>query len=59
LRRPFILLRALSWCAGAWIDYTAPGRTSDNRDTLLKIGEYLQPDVLRELFAEWLMNVER
>jgi hypothetical protein len=31
-----------------------PGRAIDNRDTLLKIEEYLRPDVLRELFGEWL-----
>jgi hypothetical protein len=54
LRRPFILLRALSWCAGAWVEYTGEGRAIDNRDTLAKIEEYLRPDELRELFGEWL-----
>ena len=54
LRRPFILLRALSWCAGTWVDYTGPGRAIANHDTLLKIEEYLQPDELAALFPEWL-----
>ncbi len=54
LRRPFILLRALSWCASAWVEYTGPGRAIDNQDTLRKIEEYLQPPELAALFAEWL-----
>jgi thiamine kinase-like enzyme len=54
LRRPFILLRALSWCAGAWVEYTGPGRMIDNQDTLRKIEEYLVPDELASLFPEWL-----
>jgi len=54
IRRPFILMRALGWCAGAWVDYTGPGRAINNNDTLLKIEEYLQPQELKELFGEWL-----
>jgi hypothetical protein len=54
LRWPFILLRAMSWCAGAWVEYTGDGRAIDNRDTLAKIEEYLRPDELRELFGGWL-----
>lgn len=54
LRWPFILMRALGWCAGAWVDYTGPGRALSNRDTLLAIEAYLQPDELRSLFQEWL-----
>ncbi|MBC8161600.1 MAG: aminoglycoside phosphotransferase family protein [Roseiflexaceae bacterium] len=54
LREPFILLRAISWCAGAWIEYTGAGRTIANRDTLTRIELYLQPDYLAERFAGWL-----
>lgn len=54
LRWPFILLRAISWCAGAWVEYTGVGRAIDNRDTLEKIEEYLRLDELRTLFGEWL-----
>ncbi len=53
-RWPFILLRAIGWCAGAWVEYTGPGRAIDNRDTLAKIEEYLRPAYLRALFGEWL-----
>ena len=54
LRRPFILLRALSWCASAWVEYTGAGRAIDNQDTLRKIEEYLQLSELAALFPEWL-----
>lgn len=53
-RLPFILLRAIGWCAGAWVEYTGPGRAIDNRDTLAKIEEYLQEPYLRALFHAWL-----
>lgn len=54
LRRPFILLRAVSWCAGAWVDYTGPGRAIAHQDTLARIEEYLQPAALAALFPAWL-----
>jgi hypothetical protein len=54
MREPFILLRAISWCAGAWVEYTGPGRTIANQDTLERIEIYLQPAYLSELFAGWL-----
>lgn len=54
VRLPFILLRAIGWCAGAWVEYTGPGRAIDNRDTLAKIEEYLQEPYLRALFRDWL-----
>jgi Ser/Thr protein kinase RdoA (MazF antagonist) len=54
LRWPFILLRALGWCAGAWVDYTGTGRAISNQDTLRAIESYLQPGELRALFGEWL-----
>jgi aminoglycoside phosphotransferase (APT) family kinase protein len=54
IRRPFILLRAISWCAGAWVDYTGPGRAIAHHDTLERIEEYLQPETLAALFPAWL-----
>jgi aminoglycoside phosphotransferase (APT) family kinase protein len=52
LRYRFILLRALSWCAGAWLDYRS--RPIPNLDTLAKIEEYLQPQALDGWFGEWI-----
>ncbi len=54
LRYPFILLRAVSWCASAWVEYTGAGRAIANNDTLVRIEEYLRPEYLDALFAEWL-----
>ncbi len=54
IRRPFILLRAVSWCAGAWVEYTGKGRAIAHADTLARIEEYLRPDELAALFPEWL-----
>lgn len=53
LRRPFILLRAISWCASAWVEYTGPGRAISNNDTLERIEQYLEPTYLAALFPEW------
>ncbi|MCS6880964.1 MAG: aminoglycoside phosphotransferase family protein [Oscillochloridaceae bacterium] len=54
IRRPFILLRAVSWCAGAWVEYTGHGRAIAHADTLARIEEYLRPDELEALFPDWL-----
>lgn len=54
IRRPFILLRAVSWCAGAWVEYTGQGRAIAHADTLARIEEYLRPDELEALFPAWL-----
>jgi hypothetical protein len=48
------MLRAVSWCAGAWVDYTGAGRAIAHQDTLDRIEEYLQPEMLTALFPEWL-----
>jgi aminoglycoside phosphotransferase (APT) family kinase protein len=53
LRYRFILLRALSWCAGAWLDYRS--RPLPNLDTLAKIEEYLRPEALDAWFGDWLV----
>ncbi|ATW23641.1 phosphotransferase family protein [Candidatus Formimonas warabiya] len=43
----FNYLRAISWCAMAWTEYTKPGRPLVNRDTFEKIKAYLEPEFIR------------
>lgn len=50
LMKFFIYLRALSWCAMAWVEYQQPGRAIRNADTFAKIEEYLHEDVLRRVY---------
>lgn len=51
IRRPYILLRALSWCAGAWVAYTQGDRLIAHRETLEKIEEYLRVETIEKLFG--------
>jgi hypothetical protein len=51
LMRFFIYLRALAWCAMAWVEYQRPGRAIRNPDTFAKIEEYLREDVLRRVYG--------
>ncbi|MEH0022493.1 MAG: aminoglycoside phosphotransferase family protein [Desulfobacter sp.] len=44
-----ILLRALSWCFMAWYEYTRQDRALQNRDTFLKIEQYLSD-------IPWILN---
>ena len=44
-----ILLRALSWCAMAYYEYTQTDRPIQNRDTFAKISEYLDN-------VEWILG---
>lgn len=46
----FNLLRAVSWCAMAWTEYTRPGRPLVNKDTFAKINMYLEVGFLKESF---------
>jgi aminoglycoside phosphotransferase (APT) family kinase protein len=45
----FNYLRAVSWCAMAWTEYTRPGRLLNNRDTFEKIKRYLEPEFLERV----------
>lgn len=47
----FNLLRAISWCAMAWTEYTKPGRPLVNTDTFEKIKMYLEVDFIKNSFA--------
>lgn len=53
-RMPFVYLRAVGWCAMAWVEYTRPGRLLRNEKTLEKIVEYLVPDFLVNLFRPYV-----
>lgn len=46
----FNLLRAISWCAMAWTEYTQPGRPLVNGDTFEKIQMYLEEDFIKRSF---------
>lgn len=46
----FNYLRALSWCAMAWTEYTRPGRPLVNMDTFEKIKAYLEEGFIRACF---------
>lgn len=46
----FNLLRAISWCAMAWTEYTKPGRPLVNNDTFEKIKLYLEVDFIKDSF---------
>lgn len=50
----FNLLRAVSWCAMAWTEYTKPGRPLTNPDTFEKIEMYLEVDFIKNSFARIL-----
>lgn len=50
----FNLLRAISWCAMAWTEYTKPGRLLVNQDTFEKIKMYLEVDFIQESFSPFL-----
>lgn len=50
VRQRYIALRAISWCAGAWVEYTQGNRAITHTQTLSKIEEYLQLDALDQLF---------
>lgn len=50
---PYLYLRALSWCAYAYIEYHNPHKEIKNMDTLEKIEQYLQIDFLENLLKDY------
>lgn len=54
LYTPFLYLRALSWCACAYIEYQDPNKTITNSSTYTKIKEYLEPSFLNILLKDIL-----
>lgn len=51
---PYLLLRALSWCAYAWLEYQNPHKKIKNMDTFKKIEEYLDIDFMKNLLKEYM-----
>ena len=52
LYNPYLYLRALSWCAFAYVDYQQ--RKITNQDTYQKIKQYLEVSFLKKLLKDWL-----
>ncbi len=50
LYKPFLNLRAISWCAYAYVEYQRPDRPISNESTYLKLQEYLDVEFLKALF---------
>lgn len=49
LYTPYLYLRALAWCAYAYVEYHDPNKKIKNMDTFEKIKEYLQINFLKNL----------
>lgn len=52
--KPFLYLRALSWCANAWVSYQDATRIIQNRQTYLTIETYLTEQFLCDLLADYI-----
>ncbi len=51
---PYLYLRALSWCAYAWLEYQKPNRAIKNSDTLKKIEQYIDIHFMKKLLEKWI-----
>ena len=51
---PYLYLRALSWCAYAYVEYQDPNKTIKNPDTYRKITEYLEIGFMKGLLKDWI-----
>lgn len=54
LYNPYLILRALSWCAYAWLEYQRPDKDIKNMDTFRKIEQYLDIDFMKNLLKEYI-----
>lgn len=54
LYSPYLLLRALAWCAYAFIEYQREDKEIKNMDTFRKIKQYLEIDFMRNLLKEYM-----
>lgn len=54
LYNPYLYLRALSWCASAYIEYLKPDKEIKNRDTFKKINQYLELDFMKNLLNSYI-----
>ncbi|SDK75649.1 phosphotransferase [Natronincola ferrireducens] len=53
LYTPYLYLRALSWCAYAWLEYQNPDKDIKNMDTFRKIKSYLDINFMENLLREY------
>lgn len=51
---PFLLLRAYSWCAGAWLSYSNQSKAIQNQDTFEVIKRYLEADFMEDILKNYL-----
>ena len=51
---PYLYLRALSWCAGAYLEYQDPNKDIRNIDTYNKIKEYLDIDFMKKILKPYI-----
>ncbi|KXG73863.1 phosphotransferase family protein [Thermotalea metallivorans] len=54
LYTPYLYLRALSWCAHAWLEYQNPHKEIRNMDTFQKIKQYLDIDFMKNLLKDYM-----
>lgn len=54
LYSPYLLLRALSWCAYAFIEYQREDKEIKNMDTFSKIKQYLEVDFMKNLLKGYM-----
>jgi predicted Ser/Thr protein kinase len=52
LYNPYLYLRALSWCAYAYLEYLKPDKEIKNMDT--KIKQYLEIDFMKDLLKDYV-----
>ncbi|QCX33269.1 hypothetical protein FDN13_05885 [Caloramator sp. E03] len=52
LYQPYLYLRALSWCAYAYLEYLKPDKEIKNEDTFKKIKSYLDISFMKEILKE-------
>lgn len=54
LYNPYLYLRALSWCAYAYLEYLKPDKDIKNMDTFNKIKQYLELDFMKSLLKDYV-----
>ncbi len=54
LRDPFNCLRGIAWSAMAWVSYQTGDHALQNRDTFLKVSEYLDLAFVKSLFEPYM-----
>ncbi|MGE5627999.1 MAG: aminoglycoside phosphotransferase family protein [Solirubrobacterales bacterium] len=57
LYNPYLYLRALSWCAYAFLEYNKEDKKIKNMDTYRKINQYLDIDFMKDLLRDYKIGV--